>query len=66
MRDAPDIPASSEIGDVIDVKRRVQPIVDKLRKRAAITDDELRQLQQDIDLLELAAQGSHHHHHHDA
>jgi hypothetical protein len=48
------------------IKRQTQPILDKLHKKATITKDELTQLQHHIDLLEVAAQGSHHHHHHDS
>lgn len=42
--------------------RAMQTILDKLRQKAALTDAELTQLQQHIDILERAASASHHHH----
>lgn len=41
---------------------QMQTVLDKLRQKAALTDDELRLLQQHIDILERAASASHHHH----
>jgi hypothetical protein len=54
------MPAPSE------TQRQVQAILDKLRKQARVTQDELTQLQHSLDILEVVAEGSHHHHHHDA
>ena len=45
-----------------DAKRGMQTILDKLRQKAAVTDAELAQLQQHLDILERAASASHHHH----
>jgi len=45
-------------------KNQAQTILDKLRKRAKVTEDELKLLQQHIDILESTAQGEHQHHHH--
>jgi uncharacterized coiled-coil DUF342 family protein len=45
-------------------KRQAQTILDKLRKRARVTDEELELLQQHIDVIESAAEGEHQHHHH--
>jgi thioredoxin-like negative regulator of GroEL len=44
-------------------KKEAQAVLDKLSKKATVSDDELKRLQQHIDLLERAAAGSHHHDH---
>jgi hypothetical protein len=43
-------------------KEETRATLAKLQKKAAVSDEELKQLQQHIDILETAAAGSHHHH----
>jgi hypothetical protein len=45
------------------LKKEATEIVDKLKTKTAVTDAEIDQLQQHIDILEQAAQASHHHDH---
>jgi hypothetical protein len=45
-----------------EAKEETRDILAKLQKKTAISDDELKQLQQHVDILERAAAGSHHHH----
>ncbi len=44
------------------LKKEASDIVDKLKKKATVSDVELEKLKQHIDLLESAAAPSHHHH----
>ena len=46
-----------------DAKEETQDILAKLRKKAAVSDEELKLLQQQVDILEKAMAGSHHHDH---
>lgn len=41
----------------------IRAIVDKLSKKTPVTEQELEQLRQHIDVLERATAGSHHHDH---
>jgi hypothetical protein len=45
-----------------EAKEETREILAKLQKKTAISDEELKQLQQHVDILERAAAGSHHHH----
>lgn len=46
-----------------DLTEEARAILEKLQKKAAVSDAELKQLQQNLDILEKAAAGSHHHDH---
>ena len=46
-----------------DDQAAVRAIVDKVAKKATLSDQELEKLQSHIDALELATAGSHHHDH---
>jgi hypothetical protein len=50
------------MADSPETNKATQAILDKLHQKAAVTDDELKQLQQHIDILERAVAASHHHH----
>jgi hypothetical protein len=45
-----------------EAKQEVQEVLEKIRKKANVTEDEVKQLQQHFDILERATSGSHHHH----
>jgi len=46
-----------------DTKQKAQTVVDKLKRKATVTDEDLKALQQHIDTLESATASSHHHDH---
>jgi hypothetical protein len=49
-----------------DTKANAQAVMNKLRRKATVTDDELKQLQQHVDVVESAAAPKSHHHDHDS
>jgi hypothetical protein len=46
-----------------DTKKNAQAVIDRLKKKGTVTDEDMKHLQQHIDGLETAAAGSHHHDH---
>jgi hypothetical protein len=46
-----------------DTKTNAEIVMNKLKQKATVTEADLEQLQQHIDVLESAAAGSHHHDH---
>jgi hypothetical protein len=48
----------------IENKAKAQAVLVKLKSKATVSDEELKQLQQHVDILEQAAEESHHDHDH--
>jgi hypothetical protein len=46
-----------------ETKTGAQAVLDKLKKKAAVSDQDLKTLQQHVDSLETATAASHHHDH---